>query len=82
MQAAGRGEGGPALFQCRRGLAGTGLLLVHESLDQVLHCLAWHVGISLGMGCLSDHRPFIVGSEGRGDSWAVSRRVAALFADG
>jgi hypothetical protein len=38
--------GGAALFQRRRGLAGTGLPPVPESVDQVLHGLARHVGIS------------------------------------
>jgi len=53
MKAAPGGEGGAALFQRRWGLAGTGLLPVPEGVDQVLHCLAWHVGISFGMGRLS-----------------------------
>jgi hypothetical protein len=51
MKAAPGGKGGAALFQRRRGLAGTGLLPVPEGVDQVLHCLARHVGISFGMGC-------------------------------
>src|SRR5271170_3547730 len=54
MKAAPGGEGGAALFQRRRGLAGSGLLLVPEDVDHVLHCLARHVGISFGMGGLSD----------------------------
>ena len=40
-------EGGAALFQRRRGLAGTGLLPVPEGVDRVLHGLARHVGISV-----------------------------------
>jgi hypothetical protein len=54
MKAARWGEGGAALFQRRRGLAGTGLLLVPEGIDHFLHCLARHIGISFGVGCLSD----------------------------
>ena len=50
MKAVPGGEGGAALFQRRRGLAGTGLLPVPEAVDHVLHGLAWHVGISFGMG--------------------------------
>jgi hypothetical protein len=52
MKAVPRGEGGAALFQRRRGLAGTGFLPVPEGVDRVLHGLARHVGISFGMGCL------------------------------
>ncbi|MGO8893092.1 MAG: hypothetical protein ACLQB1_25895 [Streptosporangiaceae bacterium] len=54
MKAVPGDEGGAALFQCRRGLAGTGLLPVPEGVDRVLHGLARHVGISFGIGCLSD----------------------------
>jgi len=53
VNGAGGGEGGAALVQRRRDLAGTGLLLVPEGLDHVLHGLARHVGISFGVGCLS-----------------------------
>ena len=48
MKAVPGGEGGAALFQRRRGLAGTGLLPVPEGVDRVLHGLARHVGISFG----------------------------------
>jgi hypothetical protein len=54
MKAAPGGEGGAALFQRRRGLADTGLPPIPQGVDQVLHCLARHVGISFDMGCLSD----------------------------
>ena len=40
-------EGGAALFQRRRGLAGTGPTPVPEGVDRVLHGLARHVGISV-----------------------------------
>ena len=46
MKAVPGDEGGAALFQRRRGLAGTGLLPVPEGGDRVLHGLARHVGIS------------------------------------
>ena len=48
MKAVPGDEGGAALFQRRRGLAGTGLLPGPEGVDRVLHGLARHVGISFG----------------------------------
>jgi hypothetical protein len=48
MKAVPRDEGGAALFQRWRGLAGTGLLPVSQDVDHVLHGLAGHVGISFG----------------------------------
>src|ERR1700722_15811133 len=53
-----RGEGGTALLERRRGLAGTGLLPVPESVDQVLHGLTRHVGISFGQSCLATQQPY------------------------
>ena len=50
MKASSGGEGGAELFQRGRGLAGPGLAPVPESVDQVLHCLACHGGISVGLG--------------------------------
>jgi hypothetical protein len=50
MKAARGGEGGAELFQRGRGLAGAGLAPVPDGVDQVLHCLAWHGGISFGLG--------------------------------
>jgi hypothetical protein len=50
MKAARGGEGGAALGQHQRGLAGPGLLPVSEDVNYVLHCLAWHVRLSFGMG--------------------------------
>src|SRR6202046_3514875 len=44
MKAAPGSEGGAALFQRWRGLAGTGLPLIPEVVNRVLHCLARHVG--------------------------------------
>ena len=47
---------------------------VPEGVDHVLHCLARHVGISFGMGCLSDsawlalRRPGQDAGDGRGAS--------------
>ena len=49
MQAVPGDEGGAALLQRRRGLAGTGLLPVPEGLDRVLHGLARMFGISLAV---------------------------------
>jgi hypothetical protein len=53
-----RGEGGTALLERRRGLAGTGLLPVPEDVDQVLHGLTRHVGISFGQSCLATQQPY------------------------
>ena len=54
MKAVPGDEGGAALFQRLRDLAGTGLPAVPEGVDRVLHGLARHVGISFGLGCLAD----------------------------
>jgi hypothetical protein len=51
-------EGCTALFQRRSSLAGTVLAPIPEGVDQVLHCLARHVGIS--SGC-SPHRDAFLG---------------------
>jgi hypothetical protein len=50
MKAVPRDEGGTALFQRRRALAGTGLLPVPERVEHVLHGLARHIGFSFGTG--------------------------------
>jgi len=52
MKAARGGEASTALFECRRGLVGTGLLPIPEGVDQVRHCLAWHVGTLFGRSSL------------------------------
>jgi len=56
MKAARGGEGGAALFQRRRDLAGTGVLPVPERVDQVLHGLAWHVGTIARVGVIEPHQ--------------------------
>jgi hypothetical protein len=40
------------------GLAGTGLPPVSEGVDQVLHGLTRHVGISFGQSCLATQQPY------------------------
>jgi hypothetical protein len=50
IDAARGGEGGAALWQRRRGLAGAGLLPRPEGVDHVLHGLARHVGLSFSAG--------------------------------
>jgi hypothetical protein len=48
MKAVPGDEAGPALFQRRRGLPGTGLAPLPEGIDRVLHGPARHIGISFG----------------------------------
>jgi hypothetical protein len=45
MEAVPGDEGGAALFQRRRGLAGAGLLPAPDGVDRVLHCLARHADL-------------------------------------
>jgi hypothetical protein len=47
METVAGDEGSAKFRQRRRGLAGAGLLPFPEGVDRFLHCLAWHVGISL-----------------------------------
>jgi hypothetical protein len=50
METVAGDEGSAKFRQRRRGLAGAGLLPFPEGVDRFLHCLAWHVGISLDVG--------------------------------
>jgi hypothetical protein len=75
MKAVSGGESGAALFQRRRGLAGTGPAPVPQGVDRVLHGLARHVGISFGLGCLATQQPY--GTPGTSLSASAARPARA-----